>query len=89
MLSQKEQIRDQRSSSGIIVSIIEVNRQLSDSQVYEEVDKDRVIDACNSIEGRLQELSVCNPSLERIVEYPNAGDSKVGRFYFLPKIHKD
>ena len=47
-----------------------------------------MIDACISIEGIVQKLSVYNPSLERIVEYLNGGDSKVGRFYFLPKIHK-
>ena len=68
--------------------ILEANRQLSDSQVYEEVDKDSVVDACNSIERRLQELLVDDPSLEGVVQYYSGWGSKVGRFYLLPKIHK-
>ena len=68
--------------------ILEANRQLSDSQVYEEVDKDSVVDACNSIERRLQELRVDDTSLEGVVQYLSDGGSKVGRFYLLPKIHK-
>ena len=68
--------------------ILEASRQLSDSQVYEEVDKDSVVDACSSIERRLQELRVDDTSLEGVVQYLSGGGSKVGRFYLLPKIHK-
>ena len=68
--------------------ILEANRQLSDSLVYEGVDKDSVVDACSSIERRLQELRVDDTSLEGVVQYLSVGGSKVGRFYLLTKIHK-
>ena len=38
--------------------IVEANRQLSDRQVYEEVDRDPTVDLSSTTESRLQDLSV-------------------------------
>ena len=53
--------------------------------MYGEVDKDSVVDACNSIERRLQELLVYDPSLEGVVQCPSGGSCKMGRFYCHPR----
>ena len=68
--------------------IVEANRQLSDRQVYEEVDRDPTVDLSNTIESRLQDLSVEDPGIEEVVEYLSSGGVNVGRFYLLTKIHK-
>ena len=68
--------------------IVEANRQLSDRQVYEEVDRDPTVDLSNIIESRLQDLSVEDPGIEEVVEYLSSGGGNVGRFYLLTKIHK-
>ena len=68
--------------------ISEANRQLDDRQVYEEVEVDPSVDLGKTINSRLNELREEDPGLEEVTDYLKVKDSKLGRFYLLPKIHK-
>ena len=68
--------------------ISEANRQLDDRQVYEEVVVDPSVDLGKTINSRLNELREEDPGLEEVTDYLKVRDSKLGRFYLLPKIHK-
>ena len=68
--------------------ISEANRQLDDRQVYEEVEVDPSVDLGKTINSRLNELKEEDPGLEEVTDYLKVKDSKLGRFYLLPKIHK-
>ena len=68
--------------------ISEAKRQLDDRQVYEEVEVDPSVDLGKTINSRLNELREEDPGLEEVTDYLKVKDSKLGRFYLLPKIHK-
>ena len=68
--------------------ISEANRQLDDRQVYEEVEVDPTVDLGKTINSRLNELREEDPGLEEVTDYLQVKDSRLGRFYLLPKIHK-
>ena len=68
--------------------INEANRQLDDRQVYEEMEVDPTVDLGKTINSRLNELREGDPGLEEVTEYLEVTDSRLGRFYLLPKIHK-
>ena len=68
--------------------ISEANRQLDDRQVYEEVEVDPSVDLGKTVNSRLNEMREEDPGLEEVTEYLKVKDSKLGRFYLLPKIHK-
>ena len=68
--------------------ISEANRQLDDRQVYEEIEVDPTVDLGKTINSRLNELREEDPGLEEVTEYLEVKDSRLGRFYLLPKIHK-
>ena len=68
--------------------ISEANRQLDDRQVYEEVEVDPEVDLGKTINSRLNELREEDPGLEEVTDYLKVKDSRLGRFYLLPKIHK-
>ena len=68
--------------------ISEAYRQLDDRQVYEEVDVDPLVDLGKTINSGLNELREEDPGLEEVTDYLRVKDSKLGRFYLLPKIHK-
>ena len=68
--------------------ISEANRQLDDRQVYEEIEVDPTVDLGKTINSRLNELREEDPGIEEVTEYLEVKDSKLGRFYLLPKIHK-
>ena len=68
--------------------ISEAHRQLDDRQVYEEIEMDPTVDLGKAINSRLNELREEDPGLEEVTEYLEVKDSRLGRFYPLPKIHK-
>ena len=68
--------------------ISEANRQLDDRQVYEEIEVDPTLDLGKTINSRLNELREDDPGLEEVTDYLQVKDSRLGRFYLLPKIHK-
>ena len=68
--------------------ISEANRQLDDRKVYEEVEVDPSVNLGKTINSRLKELREEDPGLEEVTDYLEVKDSKLGRFYLLPKIHK-
>ena len=68
--------------------ISEANRQLEDRQVYEEIEVDPTLDLGKTINSRLNELREDHPGLEEVTDYLQVKDSRLGRFYLLPKIHK-
>ena len=68
--------------------ISEANRQLDDRQVYEEIEVDPTVDLGKTINSRLKELREWDPGLEEVTKYLEVKDSRLGRFYLLPKIHK-
>ena len=49
---------------------------------------DPTVDSGKTINSRLNELREEDPGLDEVTEYLEVKDSKLGRFYFLPKIHK-
>ena len=68
--------------------IMEADRQLNDRQVYEEIEVDPTVELVKTINNRLQELRAEVPGLAEVTDYLQVKDSKLGRFYLLPKIHK-
>ena len=68
--------------------ISEANPQLDDRQVYEEVEVDPTVDLGKTISSRLEQLREEDPGLEEVTDYLTVKESKLGRFYLLPKIHK-
>ena len=48
---------------------------------------DPSVDLGKTINSRLNELRE-DPGLEEVTDYLKVKDSKLGRFYLLPKIHK-
>ena len=64
--------------------IIEANRQLNDRQVYE---VNQTIDLVKTVYSSLAELREEDRGLEDVVGYLEVMESKLGRFYLLPKIH--
>ena len=49
---------------------------------------DPSVDLGKTINSRLNELREEDPGLEEVTDYLKVKDSKLGRFYLLPKIHK-
>ena len=49
---------------------------------------DPSVDLGKTINSRLNEMREEDPGLEEVTEYLKVKDSKLGRFYLLPKIHK-
>ena len=86
-------IKEADKGSGVVVwdrgdYISEANRQLVDMQVYEEVEVDPTVDLGKNINSRLEQLREEDPGLEEVTDYLTVKDSKLSRFYLLPKIHK-
>ena len=69
--------------------VAEANRQLSDSGVYEELDRDPTAEVEAEIRNCVSEIQVCDPGVsDKGASYLQVKKSKLGRFYLLPKIHK-
>ena len=86
-------IKEADKGSGVVVwdredYISEANRQLDDRQVYEEIEVDPTVNLGKTINSRLNELREEDPGLEEVTENLEVKDSKLRRFYLLPKIHK-
>ena len=86
-------IKEADKGSGVAVwdredYISEANRQLEDRQVYEEIEVDPTVNLGKTINSRLNELREEDPGLEEVTDYLPVKDSRLGRFYLLPKIHK-
>ena len=62
--------------------------KLNVRQVYEEIEVDPTVELGKTIKSRLDELREEDPGLKEVTGYLEVKDSKLGRFYLLPKIHK-
>ena len=86
-------IREADNGSAVVAMsreryIAEANRQLSDTDVYQQVSSNvffDVIEEVNDILSRLQKSGVIT---EDMAAYAVPVDSKPARFYILPKVHK-
>ena len=67
---------------------MEANQQLEDMQVYEEVEVDPSVDLGKTINDKLKEIREADPALEEVAGYLEVKDSRLGRVYLLPEIHK-
>ena len=56
--------------------------------VVEEIEVDPSVDLGKTINSRLKELREEDLGLEEVTEYLEVKDSKLGRFYLMPRIHK-
>ena len=86
-------IKEADKGSAVVVRdrgdyISEANRQLEDRQVYEEIEVDPTLDLGKTINSRLNELREEDPGLEEVTDYLQVKDSRLGRLYLLPTIHK-
>ena len=86
-------IKEADKGSGIVVwdredHISEANRQLDDRQVYEEIEVNPTVELGKTINSRVKQLGEEDPGLEEVTDYFKVNDSKLGRLYLLPKIHK-
>ena len=67
--------------------ISEANRLLDGRQVYEEVEVDPSVNLGMTFNSRLNDPREEDPGLEEVTDYSKVKDSKLSRFYLLPKIH--
>ena len=69
--------------------VAEADRQLGNSEVYEELDKDPTAELELEVRNCVTEIQVCDVGLsDKEASYLQVQRSKLGRFYLLPKIHK-
>ena len=68
--------------------VTEAVLELDDRQVYEEVEVDPTVELGKTILDRLKELREEDLGLEEVMGYLEVNDSRLSRFYLLPKIHK-
>ena len=67
----------------------EAYRQLDNSSVYEELDSCPISQLETEVSSVVSEIQVCEQALsDKEAEYLQVRDSKLVRFYLLPKIHK-
>ena len=67
----------------------EAERQLSDCGFYEKFDSDPTLDFTQKIKRALEAIHVRGHIDDKTMEYLTPEDPKPGRFYLLPKIHKE
>ena len=67
----------------------ETERQLSDCRFYEKLDSDPTLDFTQKIKRALEDVHVRGHIDDNVMEYLTPEDPKPGRFYLLPKIHKE
>jgi tRNA/tmRNA/rRNA uracil-C5-methylase (TrmA/RlmC/RlmD family) len=67
----------------------EAERQLSDCRFYEKFDSDPTLDFTQKITRALEAMHACGHIDDKTMEYLTPEDPKPGRFYLLPKIHKE
>ena len=68
--------------------IAEANRQLSDTEVYQQVSSTVVIDVIEEVKDILSRLQKSGVITEDMANYAVPVDSKPARFYILQKVHK-
>ena len=69
--------------------IQEAERQLSDCRFYEKLDSDPTLDFTQKIMRALDDMHARGHIDNKTMEYLTPEDPKPGRFYLLPKIHKE
>ena len=67
----------------------EANRQLTDERLYKKLDSDPTEEFSTKITQELKIMKENNHIDKNTFDYLKPGKPKVGRFYLLPKIHKD
>jgi hypothetical protein len=67
----------------------EAERQLSDCGFYKKFDSDPTLDFTQKIKRALEAMHVRGHIDDKTMEYLTPEDPKPGRFYLLPKIHKE
>jgi hypothetical protein len=67
----------------------EAERQLSDCRFYEKLNSDPTLDFTQKITRALEAMPACGHIDDKTMEYFTPEDPKPGRFYLLPKIHKE
>jgi hypothetical protein len=63
-------------------------RQLSDCRFYDKIDSDPTLDFTQKITRALEAMHARGHIDDKTMEYLTPEDPKPGRFYLLPKIHK-
>ena len=69
--------------------ILEAERQLSDCRFYGKIDSDPTLDYTQMIIRALEVMYARGHLDNKTMEYLTPEDPKPGRFYLLPKIHKE
>ena len=69
--------------------IQEAERQLSDCRFYEKLDSDPTLDFTQKIIRALEAMHARGHLDNKTMGYLTPEDPKPGRFYLLPKIHKE
>jgi hypothetical protein len=69
--------------------IQEAERQLSDCRFYEKLDSDPTLDFTQKIIRALEAMYAPGHLDNKTMEYLTPEDPKSGRYYLLPKIHKE
>jgi hypothetical protein len=67
----------------------EAERQQSDCRFYKKLDSDLTLDFAQKIKRALEAMHVRGHIDDKTIEYLTPEDPKPGRFYLLPKIHKE
>ena len=69
--------------------IKEAMMQLSDPNVYTEIDKEEVVSLLsNTISKTISEIRTNGDVSKDAIDFLTPVDAKLGRYYLLPKIHK-
>ena len=87
------EIREADKGSAVVVMsreryIAEANRQLSDTDVYQQVSSTVVFDVIEEVKEILSRLQKIGVITEDMATYAVPVDSKPARYYILPKVHK-
>ena len=85
-------LREADKGSAVVVMsrerfIAEANRQLSDTDVYQQVSSAVVFYVIQEVKDILSRLQKSGVITENIASYAVPVDSKPARFYILPKVH--
>jgi hypothetical protein len=67
----------------------EAEKELSDCRFYEKLDSDPTLDFTQKITRALEAIHARGHIDDKTMEYLTPEDPKPGRFYLLPKIHKE
>jgi hypothetical protein len=82
-------VHDSVQASKMITTYLqEAERQLSDCRFYEQLNSDPTLDFTQKITRALEAMHARGHIDDKTMEYLTPEDPKQGRFYFLPKIHK-